>query len=194
MPGKREELFQYVLIIKKGEKTGNIDFISILICLICWLFFVFYSIIHQQFLSVLFIGSFLIPFLVARTILSRRQNKHLTFKHPLFACGMLWLFVPGMRWIALFFIVFILFDHQSRQSLEIGVSDERIVINTFFRKRYAWNEFSNVILRDNLLTLDFKNNRILQREIIPERSDVVEEEFNRFCREQLQNTADQTAL
>jgi hypothetical protein len=88
-----------------------------------------------------------------------------------------------MRWIALLFILFILFDHQSRHPLEIGVSDERIVINTFFRKRYEWNAFSNVVLKDGLLTLDFKNNKMLQREIM--KQDVNENEFNEFCREQI---------
>ena len=85
--------------------------------------------------------------------------------------------------MALFFIVFILFDHQSRHPLEIGVSDDQVVINTFFRKRYHWKEFSNLVLKDNLLTLDFKNNKIIQKEIMWQ--DVNEKEFNAFCNEQL---------
>ncbi len=183
---RKEEYFQYVLIIKKRESAASIDYISMSICTICWLFFIFYSYIHQEFLSVLFIGSFLIPVLILRTVLQRKKAVT-TYRHPLFATGLLWLLVPGMRWIAIFFIVFILFDHQSRQPLEIGISDERVVINTFFRRRYEWTAFSNIVLKDNLLTMDFKNNRILQREIIPEVSDVNEAEFNGFCREQLQN-------
>lgn len=182
------ELFQYVLIIKKREKAANIDAVSITLCFISWIFFIFQSYLHQVYLSALFIGSFVIPVLITRSVINRRKNATSTYKHPLFATGLLWLLVPGMRWVALFFIIFILFDHQSRQPLEIGVSDERIVINTFFRKKHTWEEFSNVILRDNLLTLDFKNNRILQREILPTRSDIDEKEFNAFCREQLQNT------
>ena len=85
-------------------------------------------------------------------------------------------------------MLFVLFDHQARQPLEIGISDDHIVINTFFRKKYRWSELSNVILKDNLLTLDFKNNKILQREIEPHISNVNEKEFNEFCAEQLQKS------
>ncbi len=185
---RRQELFQYVLIIKKREKTAYIDTVSIMLCFISWIFFIFYSYLQQQYLTALLIGSLLIPILVIRSLLIRKKNKLFTYKHPLFVTGLLWLLVPGMRWIALAFIIFILFDHQSRQPLEIGISDERIVINTFFRKKHSWNEFNNVILRDNLFTLDFKNNHILQREILSALSDVDEQEFNEFCSEQLQNT------
>ena len=32
-------------------------------------------------------------------------------------------------------------------------------------KKYQWDQFSNVVLKDNILTLDFKNNKLLQAEI-----------------------------
>ena len=51
-------------------------------------------------------------------------------------------------------------------------------------KRYKWNDFSNVILKDNILTLDFKNNKLIQREI---NNPVDEKEFNAFAREHLEH-------
>lgn len=182
---KQQELFQYVLIIKK-EKPVNIDYVSILLCFISLIFFLYYSFLHGSYTHLLFWLTLLIPVTVARTIwIKKKINNRIEYKHPLFITGIVWLFVPGLRWIAVLFIIFILFDHQARQPLEIGVSDERIVINTFFRKRYQWKEFSNVVLKDNLLTLDFKNNRILQKETDPYTSKVDETEFNLFCKEQL---------
>ncbi len=50
-------------------------------------------------------------------------------------------------------------------------------------KKYKWDEFSNVILKDNLLTLDFKNNKLLQAEI--ESANINEEAFNTFAQEHL---------
>jgi hypothetical protein len=42
------------------------------------------------------------------------------------------------------------------------------------------------VLRDGLLTLDFTNNRILQREVEDdEDDDADEDEFNDYCRKQL---------
>lgn len=181
---KKQELFQYVLILKK-EKPGFIDVVSFLACFICWIFFLFYCYLHQMLWTMLFFASFVIPVVLAVTLWLKRKNKQHTFKHPLFVTGLIWLLVPGMRWIFIVFVLFILLDHQARQPLEVGVSDENIVINTFFKKRFQWKEFNNVVLKDNLLTLDFVNNKILQKEILPYPSDAKEDEFNDFCIEQL---------
>ena len=183
MSKKKSELFQYILIMKK-EKPENINYISFLLCFISWIFFLYYTYAYGSFSSVLFWVNWLIPVVLVWTIrVKRKFNKAITYKHPLFVTGCLWLLVPGMRWIAILFILFIFFYHQSRHPMDIVVSDEKIVINTFFRKRYQWHASSNVVLKDGLLTLDFKNNRMLQREII--RHDVNESEFNDFCLEQL---------
>ena len=50
-------------------------------------------------------------------------------------------------------------------------------------KNYRWEELSNVILKDNILTLDFINNKLLQSEI--ETKNVNEEAFNTFAKAQL---------
>jgi len=43
------------------------------------------------------------------------------------------------------------------------------------------------VLKDGLLTLDFKNNRLMQKEIADDEDedDADEEEFNTWCRDQL---------
>ncbi|HEV8505088.1 MAG TPA: hypothetical protein VGQ53_06810 [Chitinophagaceae bacterium] len=56
-----------------------------------------------------------------------------------------------------------------------GLTGQRII---------EWNELTNVIKRDDLLTLDFKNNRLMQVQIL-NADDVSENEFNQFCRQQL---------
>lgn len=53
-------------------------------------------------------------------------------------------------------------------------------------KRYKWKELTNVILKDNILTLDFKTNKLLQAEI--ESKNISEEAFNTFAAEQLNKT------
>ena len=51
-----------------------------------------------------------------------------------------------------------------------------------FKKQYGWELFSNIILKDGLLTLDFKNNQIQQYHIGEQLN---EEGFNNFCRQYL---------
>ena len=53
-------------------------------------------------------------------------------------------------------------------------------------KKYTWDQFSNVVIKDNILTLDFKNNKLLQGEI--ETANINEDAFNTFAKQQLVNT------
>ena len=76
-------------------------------------------------------------------------------------------------------------NEQLKMPLEIGFAGNEIVINTLIRRRYQWTDFNNIILKDDLLTLDFKNNRLLQRETIDEEGDADEHEFNLYCQEQM---------
>ncbi len=54
------------------------------------------------------------------------------------------------------------------------------VKKTLYSKVYKWQELNNVILKDDLLTLDFKNNKLLQLGVEEkENFDIVK--FNEFC-------------
>ena len=59
-----------------------------------------------------------------------------------------------------------------------GISITKMLGNTI----HEWSEFNNIILKDNLLTLDFKNNKLLQLNIIEKSENRVDENsFNIFC-------------
>lgn len=56
---------------------------------------------------------------------------------------------------------------------------------TFSERLIGWNQLNNVILRDDLLTLDFKNNKVLQLEVLDETGVVTAEEMNKFFKSRL---------
>ena len=58
--------------------------------------------------------------------------------------------------IGVFFIIAALLERQIKFPQEIGFSKEGITFNTFPFKNYTWQQVNNVILKDNMLTLDFK--------------------------------------
>jgi hypothetical protein len=72
---------------------------------------------------------------------------------------------------------------------EIGFSEQEIVFARLFSKKIQWSELNNALIKDGILTLDYKNNRLFQAETDDDEDnedyDVSEEEFNAFCREQL---------
>ena len=71
-------------------------------------------------------------------------------------------------------------------TLEITETGIRI-LKTLHTKQYDWGSFNNVLLKDQLLTLDFRNNRLLQLETSYPVQD--EAAYNPFCAERLEQTA-----
>jgi hypothetical protein len=63
----------------------------------------------------------------------------------------------------------------------VEVGKENVVVKKMIGSTvYEWEQFGNLILKDNLLTLDFKNNKVLQLEI-EENTAIDEKAFNAFC-------------
>ncbi|OYY22402.1 MAG: hypothetical protein B7Y69_06810, partial [Sphingobacteriia bacterium 35-40-8] len=58
--------------------------------------------------------------------------------------------------------------------------------NSFPKKHILWEELNNVVIKDGLLTIDFKNNKLLQKEIQSGSNAKDEQDFNEFCRNKLQ--------
>ena len=80
-------------------------------------------------------------------------------------------------------------EYQAKYPLEIGFSDEEILRNTLFKKKYRWSDLNNVILKDGLLTMDFKNNKLFQKEALDdEEMDADEAEFNAYCQKRLSDS------
>lgn len=88
-------------------------------------------------------------------------------------------------WLAALMLVFdILSSLISRKAFTI-ISKKNILFPSFPRKSINWNELNNIILKDGLLTIDYKNNKLFQQVIDESKTSVDEKEFNDFCREQL---------
>jgi len=80
-------------------------------------------------------------------------------------------------------------EYQAKYPLEIGFSDEEILRNTLIKKKYRWSDLNNVILKDGLLTIDFKNNKLFQKEALDEEEmDAAEAEFNAYCQQRLSSS------
>jgi hypothetical protein len=94
--------------------------------------------------------------------------------------------MPGWKFLSVPFFLLGFLEAQAKHPLEIGFTSDHIVINSLFRRIYPWSAFNNVILKDGLLTLDFKDNRLIQKEAEEDDDpDAGEDEFNEFCRHRL---------
>ncbi|MFZ9241091.1 MAG: hypothetical protein ACO22R_08105, partial [Chitinophagaceae bacterium] len=73
-------------------------------------------------------------------------------------------------------------------NVEIGFSNQQIVRKGIRTKTYQWAELNNVMIKDDLLTMDFKNNSLFQAYTDDEENEeyeVEDEEFNEYCKSQL---------
>jgi len=91
----------------------------------------------------------------------------------------------GNWWGACICLALGLLFQVSQRPLAVGVGKEAVLYPSFPKKTIQWSELNNLVLKDGLLTIDFKNNKILQSEIINSPVELNEKEFNDFCKEQL---------
>lgn len=178
--------FPYVVILK-NTTDRPFTVLAQLLIIASIVFFINGFFVPGRFVGSRIIGlALLIGILIWNYIKARRGQKA-NYSRAYFLTGILWLGMPYMQWLILPFALLSILEHQVKFPLEVGFSESQIVLNTLFRKKYKWSQLNNVILKDGLLTMDFINNRVFQREIEDddEKDDASEEEFNLFCRDQL---------
>lgn len=90
-------------------------------------------------------------------------------------------------WLTLCVMVISVLYIISLRRLSVFVNDREIIYPSFPKKILRWSDLNNIILKDGLLTIDFKNNKLAQAEVIDahNHSKVNEQEFNDFCKNQL---------
>lgn len=87
--------------------------------------------------------------------------------------------------IALLMLALAILYALSKEDLAVFISSENIIYPSFPKRKFNWQELNNVILKDDLFTIDLASNRIIQQKIDSSRTFVNEEKFNEFCRQQL---------
>jgi|SRR6185312_3100887 len=178
--------YDYVVALKR-ENARRTDLASFFLLLFSILAFILAQIRSLQFSFFLSIASLVLLAGIFINISASRKGKEMYFRNWLLAAGLFWIGMPFFQWMLLVFIFFALMEGQAKYPLEIGFSADRIVLNTFIKKKIAWNELESVVLKDGLLTLNFSNEKILQKEVLDDNeSEAVEEEFNLYCRERLE--------
>jgi hypothetical protein len=70
---------------------------------------------------------------------------------------------------------------QVTKNKTIVIGETDITVSQPLPSKYQWNQFQNIVLKDGLLTLDFKNNKLLQAIIANEINEQHQAEFNDFC-------------
>jgi hypothetical protein len=181
------EKFPYVVFLKNSHRK-HFDYLGLFLCIASIILFLREIFITRSIHIGFILGVIFILGMIVYNVARLLHGKKIYFSKALLIASLFWLKMPYGEWLFVFFILLALVERQAKASTEIGFAEDRIVFNSLFRKKVEWHQLSNVILKDNLLTIDFKNNHLLQREVEDEEDeeDVTEEEFNHFCKQMLE--------
>jgi hypothetical protein len=186
--------YKYVVILR-NDRDRALDPVSIFLCLFCAGIFFHsgFQGVHPDYVSLTFAALLLIGIVVNLSLARRRPTvgykraAPVRYRYLLLLCALGCFVLTTAPLLGATFVLIVILEYQAKRPLEIGFDDDRVVINNIIRQQYDWSAFNNVILKDGLLTLDFKTNRLLQKAVADDddEDDAEEEEFNAFCRSRL---------
>lgn len=93
-----------------------------------------------------------------------------------------WLFL-GMIAFGLLNIIFVFLGFIAFRKLELKFFDDKIEFPTFPKKQFSWDELDNLVLKDGILTIDFRNNKLMQFTLNQtDNEDLNENAFNEYVK------------
>ena len=120
-------------------------------------------------------------------LIEKRKTNRLTLDIALICISLFWI-SRGKYLIALLLIVVALAGFYINRKKIVTVSDEGIRYPYFIDKIIDWSEVGNIILKDDVLTIDLKNNTLLQSTVMAMDGTLNESAFNEYCSGQLKKS------
>lgn len=180
--------FDFVVSLQRPD-FRKYDTISFLLLVTSVFVFLFYLFIDEEHLWLYVVSTVVIVAQMVYNFYERKKSQYRDHRISFVVSCITFFFIPSKDFIviviAILYGLLALLEKQIKFPEEIGFNKTGITINAFFKKHYEWSFINNVILKDGLLTIDYKNNKIFQKELEEEITPVLEKEFNEFCRLQL---------
>jgi hypothetical protein len=171
-------------IVLKNNKIRSYRFIALMLVVLNLAVYVFLLFSDSYFVDALSALILVFIYVIFRFYQSRKNK-------TLFFIDEVAFFVLAGCWIVLHHYLFAIFCaligvlyYFSLQKIQFVFSEELIIGMNFPRTEYQWAKFSNVMLRDGILTLDFTNNRLIQMEVEDDNT-INEFEFNEFAKQKI---------
>ena len=170
----------------KNEKLTTYNSLSKLIIFIFFVLFCYLAIFSElRHIRIKSIGTIILLSICFGLQFYFRSSKYSFSHRPFFFIIILaWINIE-YYWMAGITLLFDIFSKITTRNLEVAFTKNDIQYPSFPIKKIKWDEVAQVILKDGLLTIDFKSNKIIQQTIDEIKTPVDEKEFNDFCRQQL---------
>jgi hypothetical protein len=121
-------------------------------------------------------------------LLNKKHLQSPLLETSLFAAAFIWLYF-GNTWMGILIVLFAIIGFIANKKPVIIFSKEGIHYPSFPTKFYLWAEVAHAIFKDDILTIDLKNNKLLQFNIEKKIANAIDSNnFNKYCLEILQST------
>lgn len=176
----KDELFVITLKNDRLKNYIRLGYILTAINLAPFILFLFYG--ESRIAGLTGVIATILYFVIRFFIVKRKQAKYYLDENIFFILAAAWLLQSSLMAV-LILITGILFK-ISLQPLRFVFSEDYIQKDFFPKKKFDWEALQTVVLKDGILTLDFKDNKLLQAPVEnydPE----VEVAFNEFVQKMM---------
>ena len=175
-------LCDYLITTKKND-LRFVDHVSILMYVFAVAVFIYYyyNAPVAGMLYLIVVISIVITLIF--TLYKKRKKGEAFFRLGLLiaACGWFLGSQPNIL-MGVLYVLAALLEKQVKFPQEICLNKEGITFNTFPKKHLTWTEVVNVVMKDGLITIDQRNNKLYQKEVEGDVTPADEAEFNTYCR------------
>jgi hypothetical protein len=183
--------YDFIIVLKQPVSYYFIDWISRLMLFMAVAAFIFEgltNISHHEPLILATRYFFIALAIVAWWVycyIQSREGKTPFYRFALMLAAWGWYFYPHGNALTIVYLAAAILEKPVKVQPEYAFDEESVVFNSFPQKKYAWSEITNAILKDGILTIDLKNNKLIQKEVNDDVSSQDEKDFNEFCRQRL---------
>lgn len=176
-------------ITLKNEKLKQYDRIALFILIINFALFIYLALTTDiksiKIAAIIGIAIIITALSIEYFLFSTKQNQGSIYKmFAEYGVALVWLQM-GFWWIGIAIFLLGLLYMISKRPLLVSIIKEKITYPSFPKKTLSWSDLNNIVLRDGLLTIELKNDKFIQQPIDESKTSINEQDFNDFCREQL---------
>lgn len=115
-------------------------------------------------------------------LLNKKHIKSPIIEFVLIASGIIWVYF-GNIWMGIMLLLFSVMSFYTNKKTIVTVNAEGVTYPSFPVKKYTWAEIIQVLCKDDILTIDLKDNKLLQLNIDKSFAEGFDANaFNEFCR------------
>jgi len=178
-------LFDFIIVCKTThfKKVDQISQFMLLLSVLGFSYSIYKGVFKTPTLMIAITGSLILWWLFC--LYQKKQGGIPYYRLGLLFASWGWFLLPNALLISGIYLIAALFERQVKFPYEIAFDPAGIVINTFPKKHYSWSLVQNAIIKDDVITIDFKNNTLIQKDINEPVNDRITNEFNSFCAAQI---------